>query len=167
MPRTKKFKNMNYSDSPLIWFSYCFLQWHQFALLFLLVLGLTILLKKVTLFFILYLFISTWGAFQMLNLFMVIVLQAPLIKAIDINYRNESLTISYKYPFGKLQVKSLEHNSFTFRIWRNKYESLTTIKTEDFKLTVRDGQFGLDILDLWKLNAELGKIGEKYSKFFD
>ena len=98
---------------------------------------------------------------------MIVVLQAPSIKFIVINYEKQSLTICYRYPFGGLQIKTLEHNSLTFRVWKNKYESLTTIKAEGFKATIRDGQFGLDILDLWKLNTELRKISKQYRKFFD
>lgn len=44
---------------------------------------------------------------------------------------------------------------------------MTTIKTDDFKVTIREGQFGLDLLDLWNFNIELAKIGEKYKRFWD
>ena len=167
MTKPKRFNNEDYSNSPLIWFSYWFSRWYKFALLVTLVSGITFLLGKITFLGILFFSILTWGAIQLFNLFIIVVLQAPLIQFIDINYQNKSLTISYKYPFGKIKYKILSHNSVSFRVWQNRFESLTTIKTEDSKITIREGQFGLDLLDLWKLNIELDKIGSKYRKFYD
>ena len=167
MTKPKRFNNEDYSNSPLIWFSYWFSRWYKFALLVTLVSGITFLLGKITFLGILFFSILTWGAIQLFNLFIIVVLQAPLIQFIDINYQNKSLTISYKYPFGKIKNKILSHNSVSFRVWQNRFESLTTIKTEDSKITIREGQFGLDLLDLWKLNIELDKIGSKYRKFYD
>ena len=167
MSKPKKFKNEKYSDSPLIWFSYSFSHWYHFVLLLVFVFGMTFYIGEPTVISTLYFSILTWGAIQLLNLFIVVALKAPLIKVIDINYQHKSLTISYKYPFGKIQVKTLNHNFFAFRVWKNRYESLTTIKTEEFKITIREGQFGLDLLDLWKLNFELNKIGKRYRRILD
>ena len=167
MPRPKKFKNTYYSDSPLIWFSYWFSRWYHFVSLLFLILGILFFMSKVTILLTLYLFVSVWGVIQLLNLFVIVTLRAPLIKFIVIDYQSQSLTISYKYPFGTLKVKILNHNCFAFRVWKNKHEHLTTIKAKGFKITIRDGQFGLDLLELWKLNFELDKIGEKYRRIFD
>jgi len=167
MTKPKSYKNDNYSDSPLVWFSYQFSKWYNFVGLTLLVLGLSFWLGKVSLFITVYFSFLTWGTTQLLNLFIVIALRGPLIKYIEINNQNSTLTIIYKYPFGKVQTKILNHHSFSFRIWGNKFESMTTIKTDDFKVTIREGQFGLDLLDLWNFNIELAKIGEKYKRFWD
>ncbi len=167
MTKTKTYKNENYSDSPLVWFSYWFSKWYNFVELTLLVLGLSFWLGKVSLFITVYFSFLTWGTIQLLNLYIVIALRGPLIKYIEINNQNCTLTIIYKYPFGKVQTKILNHHSFSFRVWRNKVESMTTIKTDDFKVTIRDGQFGLDLLDLLYFNIELAKIGEKYRYFWD
>jgi hypothetical protein len=167
MTKPKSYKNDNYSDSPLVWFSYQFSKWYNFVGLTLLVLGLSFWLGKVSLFITVYFSFLTWGTTQLLNLFIVIALRGPLIKYIEINNQNSTLTIIYKYPFGKVQTKILNHHSFSFRVWGNNIESMTTIKTDDFKVTIREGQFGLDILDLWNFNIELEKIGEKYKCFWD
>jgi hypothetical protein len=167
MTKPKSYKNENYSDSHLIWFSYWFSKWYNFVGLILIVLGFSFWLGKVSLFITVYFSFLTWGTIQLLNLFIVIALRGPLIKYIEINNQNLTLTIIYKYPFGKVQTKILNHQSFSFRVWSNQFESMTTLKTDDFKVTIRDGKFGLDLLDFWKFNAELAKIGEKYRRFWD
>lgn len=168
MTKSKKIKNEKYSDSFLFWVSYYFTHWYDFALLLLLVLGVTtFIVGKVTIIATLFFSVLTWGLTQLFNLFIIIAFQAPLIQFIVIDYQNKSLIITYKYPFGKIKIKTLNHNSFSLRVWKNRHHSFTTIKSEDFKITIRDGQFGLDLLDLWKLNTELAKIGNRYRSFFD
>lgn len=114
MTKPKSYKNGNYSDSPLVWFSYWFSKWYNFVGLTLLVLGLSFWLGKVSLFITVYFSFLTWGTTQLLNLFIVIALRGPLIKYIEINNQNSTLTIIYKYPFGKVKTKILNHHSFSF-----------------------------------------------------
>jgi hypothetical protein len=83
-----------------------------------------------------------------------------LIDIVKIDYQNNVLIVSYKYPFSTEKTVDIPFDSFSFCQWRLKhYSLLITIKSQDFKLTIREGDvFGLDTLDFVELKIRLDRI---------
>jgi hypothetical protein len=151
----KIFKNKNYTTSWTVWFKF-YLDVMPFVLAFSLILCIFSKLPMM----IFYVFLPlTYFILQLANLCLTFILNSPLIDCIWIENEFKQLIINYKYPFSQQKTITLSFDSFSFRVWHlRSFSTMITIKSQGFKLAIRDDIFGLDMLDWGKLKRELGKI---------
>jgi len=162
MMEIKKYINPNYSDSPFIWLK----------------LNLTILLSFIfigsCLFFIknqdyeilpvLLLFVLV---FLLLGrIFFIFALKTPLIEFIEIDYSNQKVKISYRYPIFRKRIESFAFKNFHFREWSYKGEQMITLMDSSRKLSIKKDFLGLENQSYFEVEKEFQQIALPLKSIF-